>query len=454
MNDDWFDRLGRNPFLLPPAARAASGGAQVLALLAERRHSERLPPTELARGQRRQLLGLARHAGTQSPHFAARLAKAGLTPETLAEPGGLAKLPPLTRRELVGAGEALFCRTTPAAHGQVAATSTSGSTGEPVTVRRTGLCQLHWLAHTLREHLWHRRDFSGRMAISRANIAAPSRELDWGQPCNLVVRTGFSSSMPATSPVAELARWLMDFAPAYLLSLPSSLAGIAAHLEATGRRPVGLRGIRTVSETVTPRLRDEVRRILGVGIADIYSSQEAGVVATQCPEQSAFHVAENIVLEVVDETGRPCQPGETGRILITDLINYATPLVRYEIGDHAEVGEPCPCGRGMPAIKRFLGRERNLVLLPDGSRHWPTVGFHRWDEVYPVRQFQFIQEDRHTVTARLCVGGCPTAEQEARLTAIIQAALGHPFTVRYHWQEEPLPRGPGGKFEEFICRAV
>ena len=73
--------------------------------------------------------------------------------------------------------------------------------------------------------------------------------------------------------------------------------------------------------------------------------------------------------------------------------------------------------------------------------------------MYPVRQFQFVQLARTTVLARLSAPGRPGAEQEARLTAIIQEALRHPFYIRHEWHETLLPRGPGGKFEEFLCRA-
>jgi len=453
MSGDWFDRLGRNPHLLPPHLRINNGGAAVLALLAERRLTERLPPSELARRQGAALLDLARHAAAHSAHFAGRLAAAGLTPATLAEPGGLARLAPLTRRELVGAGDSLFCQASPANHGSITTTSTSGSTGEPVTVRRTGLCELQWLTYTLREHLWHDRDFSGRLAALRANISEAMDLPDWGPPCNLVVRTGPWSARPAACSVEELCRWLAEFEPDYLLALPSSLAAIVAELDRTGQRLGRLRSVRTLSETVRPRLREEVRRVLGVQIDDIYTSQECGVMATQCAEEGSYHVSETILLEVIDSAGRPCEAGDVGRILVTDLVNFATPLIRYEIGDFAEVGAPCPCGRGLPAIRRFLGRERNLVLLPDGTRHWPLVGFHRWGEAYPVRQFQFVQLDRQTVLARMSAPGRPSAEQEARLTEIIQEELRYPFEIRYEWQETPLPRGRGGKFEEFVCRA-
>jgi len=453
MSADWFDRLSRNPHLLPPQARANRGSVAISKLLADRRVSERLPPAELARQQGSALLDLARHCAAASPHFAGRLTTAGLTPEALAAPAGLAKLPPLTRRALVGAGESLFCRTYPRAHGGAGTTSTSGSTGEPVTVKRTELCTLQWMVYTLREHLWHDRDFSGRLATLRANITEAAERADWGQPCTFLFRTGPWSGRPASLSVEELCRWLGEFEPDYLLILPSTLGGIVAELERTGQRLPRLRSVRTLSETVPARLREDVRRVLGVGVDDVYTSQEFGVMATQCPEHGNYHVSESILLEVVDGEGRACGPGEIGRILVTDLVNYATPLIRYEIGDYAEAGAPCACGRGLPTIRRFLGRERNLVLLPDGTRHWPVVGFHRWGGVHTIRQFQFIQLDRQTILAKLSAPTRPSAEQEERLSKIIQEELGHPFEIRYEWQEEPLPRGPGGKFEEFLCRA-
>ena len=65
-----------------------------------------------------------------------------------------------------------------------------------------------------------------------------------------------------------------------------------------------------------------------------------------------------MILEILDEAGRPCGPGETGRVVLTDLHNFATPLIRYEIGDYAEAAGPCPCGRGLPVATRLRGQRR------------------------------------------------------------------------------------------------
>jgi phenylacetate-CoA ligase len=102
-------------------------------------------------------------------------------------------------------------------------------------------------------------------------------------------------------------------------------------------------------------------------------------------------------------------------------------------------------------LRRILGRERNLIRLPDGSRHWPLFGFHRWEEVHPVRQFQFVQVGENVLIARLRVDRIPSAPNRERLAEIIRESLGYPFEIRFEWRMEALPRGRGGKFEEFMC---
>jgi phenylacetate-CoA ligase len=184
----------------------------------------------------------------------------------------------------------------------------------------------------------------------------------------------------------------------------------------------------------------------------MYTSEEFGYIALQCPEYEHLHVqSENVLVEVLDDHGSPCPPGAVGRLVITALHNFATPLIRYEIGDHAEVGTPCPCGRGLPVLSRVVGRTRNMVCLPGGERRWPVVGFREFREIAPIRQFQFIQKDLQTLTARLVADTALTLEQEERFAAVVQQAIGHPFSIELEYPGT-IERGPRGKYEEFICQ--
>jgi phenylacetate-CoA ligase len=428
--------------------------ARLAALMQQLERAEWLAADELVQRQHRQLVALSRYAARHSPHFRSRLDTAGLRPDDLATAEGLRRLPVLRRRDLQQAGESLYCDNVPPGHLPLNETRTSGSTGEPVAIRRTALSNLLWHGVTLRDHRWHGRDFGGRLATIRAILPKPVAQRSWGPPVSLLHRTGPSEAVPITTDIADQAAWLQRFDPDYLIIYPNNLAGLLRHCEQHDLRFPQLRQVRTVGETLPPGLREETTRVLGVGITDVYSSQEIGNIALQCPQSGLYHaMAETVLVEVVDELGRPCAPGETGRIVVTDLFNLATPLVRYDIGDVAEVAGPCACGRGLPTLRRILGRERNLILMPDGRRHWPLVGYYRFREVAPVAQYQLIQHSREEVEVRLVTERGLSAAEELALGEVIRDALGAPFRLAFVYFEGELPRGPGGKFEEFVCRA-
>ena len=164
-------------------------------------------------------------------------------------------------------------------------------------------------------------------------------------------------------------------------------------------------------------------------------------------------MAETLIVEILDQSGEPCGPGETGRVVITDFTNFATPLIRYEIGDYAEVGGR-HCGRWLPLLQRILGRHRNLMVLPDGRRQWPSPGHGRFRAIAPVLQFQIIQTARNVIEAHFVVSRSPTTDEEAALREAILSGLGHPFTAIMKYHDTPLPRSAGGKFEEFICKVA
>ena len=162
--------------------------------------------------------------------------------------------------------------------------------------------------------------------------------------------------------------------------------------------------------------------------------------------------SEGVIVEVLDDTGAPAAPGELGRVVVTALHNLSMPLIRYDIGDLGELGPPCDCGRGLPVLRRVVGRSRGLFTLPSGERRWPLVGFARFREVAPaIRQFQIIQETRDLITARFTVDAPLTAGEESALTEIIRAALRHPFTVRFEYPAV-IAREKNGKLHDVWSR--
>ena len=437
---------GAAPALPKSVALAQAVGARVKALEASQWQSAE----QIAQMQHAALGRLAAFANDYSPFFRRRLAGAGLAPEDLARPDGFAFLPPMERRALQSATD-IFSKGVPPAHHPVGRTQTSGSTGEPVMVARTRVSTLDWLAITMRDYIWHGADFTRPLAVVRANIPSLSRNPDWGAPANLLRHTAPSISIPITLSAAEIFALLAEVRPGNLLIYPGTLRALVDHAVSTGSRLPGLQAIRSIGETLSPELRADAQAVFGAAVTDAYSAQEVGYIALECPDSGLYHtMAETMIVEVLKDDGVPCAPGETGRVVLTDLRNLATPLIRYAIGDHAEVAAPCRCGRGLPTLKRILGRERNLILMLDGTRHWPLVGFHRFREIAPVSQYQMIQRTREEIEVRLVTERPLTPDEEQGLTHRIQTSLGYPFRLDFVYFPDRLPVPPSGKFEEFM----
>lgn len=407
----------------------------------------------LQRAQFRQLQALVPHAARHVPHYSDKLR--GFTDAAKVTPERWAAIPILTRKQLQQDQQRIRSRQPPPEHGRVRSNSTSGSTGVAVEFLSSEMTDFFWNVFCLREHFWHRRDFTKKLMAVRypagkdAVEPAPRRGQQWGAATQQVVITGPSVSYDVRLDVAHLVQHLIAEQPAYLLGHASVLGGMIDHSEQTGVKPQGLLELRSIGEMMPAKLRERARAVWGVPVVDLYSCQEMGYLAVQCPQHAHYHVqSENVLLEVLHEDGRPCAPGESGRVIVTSLHNFATPLIRYEVGDYAELGEPCTCGRGLPVLRRILGRHRNLLTLPSGERRWPKMGYEGLRAVVPLDLMQLVQHSVDDIEVRLVSPPLP-AEQLAALTAYIHHNLGHPFRLRFEYVAD-IRNQKNGKIEQFI----
>ncbi len=435
------DALNSNvPGIHWPAVVGARDAA-VLALLFQMESTQWLSTETLHEQQNQQLGALLDHARRHCRYYRDRL------PDNISR---WHEIPLLTRADLQTQADAIRASAYPQAHGKTFDIATGGSTAEPVTVRRTALTQLFWQAATLRDHLWHRRDLSATMAIIRQfpepmDSTQPRR---WGG----VLRSGPAWHLPISTAVEAQLRWLQGVDPDILLTYPANLDALLTQMHYEGATLARLREVRTVSGAVPPALREQCQQILGVPLTDLYSAQEVGVIALQCPESGLLHVqSEHVLLEVLDEQGHPCREGEIGQVVVTDLHNFAMPLIRYALRDWAEVGPRCPCGRGLPTLRRVVGRTRNMAVSPQGKAFWPVLETRRMLEAIPhLRQYQFEQTAIDAITVTLVCTPAPTVEQLLRLQTVLEQALGHAYRWTWRFQEIPIPSGASGKFEEFV----
>ncbi|MCX7157332.1 MAG: phenylacetate--CoA ligase family protein [Rhodocyclales bacterium] len=420
--------------------------AQLLATCFQLDRSQWWTPEMLQEHQLRQLRLVLRHAQATVPYYSRTLGDMDV--ERLDWAGFLA-LPILQRSTVQAQFNALASRQPPTSHGRVSPGQSSGSTGKPIQFLFTMLSQLFWKALTLREHLWHNRDFTGKFSAIRVKIE-DGHFSNWGPPVAEVFQTGPSATLNVRTDIAKQLEWLQREDPDYLITHASNLGALAELSIERGVRLPSLRQARTISETLRPDLRDRVREAWNVEIADVYSCEEVGAIALQCPQHEHYHVqSENLIVEVLNPDGKECKPGETGEVVLTTLHNFAMPLIRYRIGDYAEVGEACACGRGLPVLKRIHGRQRNMLKLPNGSQHWPSFPASLWRAIAPVEQFQLVQRCLDEIEANYVMSRDLDEHEAAQIVAALQDRLGFPFRIRL--QRLPsIGRSAPHKFEDFI----
>jgi len=426
----------------------------MMSALFQLQQSQWLDPDQLWAQQRRQLRELLLYSCRHVPFY-----RQGLQVEfaRLSDEFSLreySRLPLLTRADIQQHFRDLCSDALPRDHGAASAGTTSGSTGEPIRFLSTLVSTFFWHAFTLREHLWHKRDFRADMVAIRVEKES-SVEKNWfGEVGAGIFRTGRCVVIPAHWTFDRQLARILEEKPAYLLGYANNLLGV---LQLADQRRVELpwlREVRSFGEAVSPELRAYVRDRWKVPFSDVYSARETGYIALQCPDHEAYHIqSESAIVEVVDDGGNHCAPGEIGCVVVTPLHNFGMPLIRYDIGDYAEVGGPCACGRGLPVLTRIQGRSRNLLALPDGSRRWPTLAPGKLLGIAPIRRYKIVQKSIADVEIRLIVDR-PLHENElAALRSHFADQLGHAFNWTFRFLDE-FPPTSGDKFEDFVSEVA
>jgi phenylacetate-CoA ligase len=219
--------------------------------------------------------------------------------------------------------------------------------------------------------------------------------------------------------------------------LPSYIARVGVELLEHGielpRSPVA---VIASGETLTTTDTAVIERAFRCRVLNHYSSFEALHLAQTCPDvPELLHVnSEHALLRIVREDGTDAPPGESGRVVITDLANWVMPLINYDIGDRAVAGGPCPCGRGFPTLMSLEGRAGERIKTPSGKMITPTALGWLITTVFRmlpyVWEYQAIQTAADAVILRIVPTADFTEELATKLARAAETFLGPGMRVR------------------------
>jgi phenylacetate-CoA ligase len=355
-----------------------------LRTMAELRRNRSLPPPALQALQARKLRAVVAAARRDVPFYRELYAQAGLEadmPRTLED---LSRLPIVTKRQVRAAGPANLVSQRLSATATLS-THTTGTTGEPLTIPlTTGEAAIRSLV-----------DFRSLLSLGfrpsdRLVVVGPSevRRPPLHERLGLFRTVVLPSTLSPDAQAREVVRLRPDILWCYSAHLRLLLRHPDRPITRIAPRLIIVSG--AVLQAHDQRMAEEQGRC---GVFRSYACMEIGRIAIECPTHQGLHVnADHVIMEILHGDER-APAGETGEVVLTALNQFATPFIRYRLGDlTAWVHEPCRCGSTHPLIRPPEGRFEDLLRFRDGRWQTAVPFMHRVRLAEHVDRFQLIQE--------------------------------------------------------------
>ena len=359
---NYYNKLAGN-ILLPISDRITGWG--VSKSLKFLRESQYWSETDLINYQTDKLKQLINHAFNNVPYYTDLFRKNGLTPADIQEIEDLRKIPTLTKElimENFNNGRLLSRKLNKK---KVLLKLSSGSTGQKTVYYIDNEAYGFNLACNLRGWEWMGFEIGDSfIKVSQNKRNSKLKKIqDFLNHSYLFTKTydeeGFDFFLQK----------IIKYNIQYIRSYPDPLLFLSHFMKRKGiKLTKSIKGINTTGNTLYSDVRELIESTFNTKIFDSYSC-EGGPNYFECPTHSCYHSSmEYGISEILNSRQEEVSLGERGRLITTDLWNYATPFIRYESKDIVIKSDTkCSCGRNLLNIKGIVGRDNDIIIAPNSK---------------------------------------------------------------------------------------
>lgn len=342
--------------------------------------------------------------------------------------------------------------------GRITEGSTSGSTGESLTLYYSSEHESYSEAARWRaKGWWDIKPGSPQVAI-------------WGRPytgdrdrLSQKVKSYFMNSLIFSAfdirkdSVKSVLKRICHFKPHIIYGYPSAIFALAEFIK-QHRLSVDKLGIKVIIITAESCSLDQrllIEEMFGCKTANEYGCSETGGFVYECPHGSWHISSELTFIEFLDQDGNPVSPGDRGEIFLTDLRNDYMPLIRYRVGD---IGSPlsgiCECGRSLPLMEVSVAKESDRILLENGESYMSGDFLYinkAVTEAYPhsILQFRVTQKSVDLFEIEVVPGAESVDRAEELFRKLMKKQLG--TSIKVHFKRVlSIERDPSGKLRYFV----
>lgn len=361
--------------------------------------SQWLKKNELEKFQLQSIKKLLEFAGTNNQYYRNLFKKNNIVLD-----GGildiLTSLPILTKDHITAHYHSLFSENLDKK--TVWTKSTGGSTGQPVHFGYTKESYAWRVAMSRRGYSWaHAEPGTKQAFIWGVQLGATSKIRHVKEHFHHAIdrQRYFNCFSFGEEEMLSCMKNLNQWKPDILIGYTNPLYEFALFVDRKGGPKFKPRSIICAAEKVHLFQQEAMQKIFCCPVFNTYGSREFMLIGAECEKHEGLHQSmENLIIEVVKKDGTPAAPGETGRILITDLHNYGMPFIRYEIGDLGILSKrECSCGRGLTLLEDVVGRTLDVIRTPEGKVVPGEFFPHLLKDFPEIYRFQVIQKNNTTL---------------------------------------------------------
>jgi phenylacetate-CoA ligase len=404
--------------------------------------------------QRARLTDLIQYVWEFNPFYRRRMDDLALVPEDIRSTEDLMKLPVLTKAEVRLNTDELLSRGFDKA--TLHSAKTGGSTGKSLDLYFTEECSELRNACARRHDCWTGWRPGEPIAACWGNPKYP-KSLREKIRFSLVQPYIYLDTMHVdkVAVITFLEAW-RKVKPTLLYGHAHSLYLLADSIKHYGLDVPGLVGILSTSMMLIPSERKIIEDVFGAKVTDRYGCEEVSLIASECEQHQGMHLnIEHLVVEFLREDGTAASSGESGSIVVTDLMNKAMPFIRYQVEDVGVLTDRiCSCGRGLPLMEHVTGRVADFLVKPDGTR---VAGISLIENTLTrfdgIVQMQIVQNDITHIDLNIVRGVDYLDTTTQQLKEYFEQVFSVCVECDFHFVEEISPES-SGKFRFSICRVV
>ena len=241
------------------------------------------------------------------------------------------------------------------------------------------------------------------------------------------------------------------FRPEVVVGYVGPLVRMAEWILASGHAVHRPQAMLSAAEALHPAQRATLEQAFGCPVFNTYGCREFMLIASECERRDGLHMTADHLRVELDALRTTPAGDPVGEVVVTDLHNYGMPFMRYANGDLATPHDAnCPCGRGLPLLRRIDGRKLDTLRTPAGHLLPGEYIVYAFLGIASVRQYQVVQREPAALDIRLVPGEGFGDADIAKIRAEIGKAIGAAMEMRFHLVDE-IPPSASGKRRVVLC---